>query len=225
MKKDDIGALESVLDWRFTDKNLLIEALTHSSTRARTSNERLEFLGDRVLGLVIAEAMVARHPDETEGQLAPRLNALVSRETCGEIANRIDLGSFLTMARSEAMSGGRRKAALLANAMEAVIAAVYLDGGLDAARGVILRQWRHLLSAQESAPIDAKTKLQEWAQGRGQRVPHYEMIDRSGPDHAPVFTMRVTLASGPSAEAQAPSKRLAERACAEKLLADLTGAR
>lgn len=225
MKKDDIGALEAILDWRFTDRNLLEEALTHSSTRTRTSNERLEFLGDRVLGLVIAEAMVERHPDETEGQLAPRLNALVSRETCGEIANRIDLGPFLTMARSEAMSGGRRKAALLANAMEAVIAAVYLDGGLDAARGVILRQWRHLLNEQETAPIDAKTKLQEWAQGRGEPVPLYEMTARSGPDHAPVFTMRVTLTSGASAEASAASKRLAERACAEKLLADLAGMR
>lgn len=211
-------AIEAALNWQFTDRALLAEALTHASAKGATSNERLEFLGDRVLGLVIAEHLIQRYPNETEGHLAPRLNGLVSRETCAEIAVVMELGGFIQMSRSEALNGGRRKNALLANAMEAIIAAIYIDGGLEAAKVFILQHWAHHLDEQRRAPADPKTTLQEWAQARGHALPHYTIVDRTGPDHAPVFTIRVTLSTGETADAQASSKRLGERACAEALL-------
>lgn len=211
--------LETALHQRFNDRAFLREAITHSSTKSTASNERLEFLGDRVLGLVIAEALVDRHPDENEGRLAPRLNALVSRETCAEIAAHLGLGEFMVMAKAEVMSGGRRKPALLANAMEAIIAAIYLDSGMEAARRFILRHWASRFTAQTDAPVDPKTALQEWAQARGWPLPLYETIDQSGPDHAPRFTVRVTLDNGECAEAAAASKRAGERESARLLLA------
>jgi ribonuclease-3 len=215
--REDFDALEADLHHRFTNRDLLREALTHARAKAKTCNERLEFLGDRVLGLVIAETLVQRHPDEDEGQLAPRLNALVSRETCAEMAEALGIGMHMLMARSEAQNGGRRKPALLANVMEAIIAAVYLDAGADAARDFILRHWGTRLDAQRAAPTDPKTALQEWAQARGWSLPVYEAVKRSGPDHDPRFTIRVTLANGESAEAVAPSKRAAERESARLL--------
>lgn len=217
-RRDNLDALETALHWRFGNRTLLVEALSHASARGSSSNERLEFLGDRVLGLVIAQEMIARYPSETEGLLAPRLNALVCRETCAEIAAELDLGDYISMSRSEALNGGRRKAALLANVTEAVIAAVYLDGGFDAAQKFILHHWSDRLEDQRSAPVDPKTTLQEWTQARGYRLPDYTVIDRSGPDHAPLFTIRVTLANGRNAEAEATSKRLGERACAQAML-------
>ena len=208
---------------RFSDPSLLREALTHASRKSVASNERLEFLGDRVLGLVIAEALVERHPAESEGQLAPRLNALVSRETCTLIARRLDLGERIDMAPAEAQNGGRRKPALLANAMEAVIAAIYLDAGLDAARAFVRGHCADLLDAQTVAPVDPKTALQEWAQARGRPLPAYETVGRSGPDHSPRFTVRVSLDTGESAEAVASSKRAGEREGARLLLDRLEG--
>lgn len=220
-KPPPLDALEAALGHRFGDPALLREALTHSSARATASNERLEFLGDRVLGLVIAEALIDRHPGESEGRLAPRLNALVSRETCAAIAERLDLGAHIVMARAEAHSGGRRKPALLANAAEAVIAAVYLDAGPEEARRFILRHWAHLFQAQTDAPVDPKTALQEWAQARGRPLPVYETVAQDGPDHAPRFTVRVTLDDGRCAEAVASSKRAGERESARLLMDSL----
>lgn len=221
-KRDDekLATLEAALGHRFADRSLLRQALTHASAAddPRDSNQRLEFLGDRVLGLLTAEALIRRHRGEEEGRLAPRLNALVRRETCAEMAERLELGAHLRMARAEAMSGGRKKAALLADAMEAVIAAVYLDGGLEAARSVFLALWEQALEAQEDAPIDAKTALQEWAQARGAALPSYRLVDRSGPDHAPVFTVEARLENGASAVGSAASKRGAEQLAAGVLL-------
>ncbi len=216
--------LQARLGQTIDDTALLREALTHSSAKAAVSNERLEFLGDRVLNFVIADALVARYPGESEGQLAPRLNALVSRETCAVIAERLDLGPHMIMAKAEAQSGGRRKPALLANAMEAVIAAVYLDAGMPSARAFVLDHWAHLFDAQTAAPVDPKTALQEWAQARGQALPHYETVAQDGPDHAPRFTVRVTLDNGRCAEAAAASKRAAERESARLLLDVIGGA-
>ena len=208
----------------FSEPDLLDEALTHSSagTPARPHNQRLEFLGDRVLGLVIAEEMTRLHPEESEGALAPRLNELVRKETCADIAVQIGVDAVLRLGKSEAKTGGRRKTAILGDAMEAVIAAVYLDGGLEAARRMILRHWRATIDSQgDAAPRDAKTALQEWAQGKGMRPPRYETIDREGPDHEPVFTIVVTLSSGQTAEAKARSKRAAEQEAARLLLTEL----
>ncbi len=201
----------------------LEEALTHSSASsgARPDNQRLEFLGDRVLGLVMAEALVGRHPNEPEGKLAPRFNDLVRKETCAEIAADLGLGDMLQLGRSEKMTGGRRKLAILGDAMEALIAAIYLDLGMDAARTAILRMWSERISRGGAAPMDAKTAIQEWAQARGLPPPSYDTIGRDGPDHAPVFTVSARLDNGAEARASAPSKRAAQQAAAAKLLESL----
>lgn len=209
----------------FRNPELLIRALTHASMTStnRANNERLEFLGDRVLGLVMAEALFFADDGATEGQLAPRFNALVRKETCADVARQVNLGAVLKLGRSEMKSGGRRKAALLGDAMEAVIAAVYRDAGFVAARDMVLRLWGDRISAVEEDARDAKTALQEWAQGRGDPAPVYDEMKREGPDHAPVFTIEARLASGESAIAVAPSKRQAEQAAAKQLLERVDG--
>ena len=209
------------LGHNFARPDLLVEALTHASVGGARNNQRLEFLGDRVLGLVIAESLIADDAEAEEGQLAPRLNALVRKETCAEVAAELDLGAAMRLGRSEMLSGGRRRAALLGDAMEAVIAAVYLDGGMDAARRFIRRHWGKRIEAARSEARDPKTELQEWAQGLGQAPPEYADLARVGPDHAPQFTVEVRLADGRSAEAQAASKRAAQRAAAAKLLSEV----
>lgn len=220
----ELKALENRLGHRFGDPALLVRAVTHSSMSSptRSDNQRLEFLGDRVLGLVMAEGLLGADKAATEGQLAPRFNALVRKETCAEVAREIDLGAGLKLGRSEMLSGGRRKQALLGDAMEAVIAAVYVDGGFEAAKELILRLWGDRVTRVEADARDAKTSLQEWAQARGLQPPKYETVSRSGPDHAPIFTISATLENGESDQATAGSKRLAEQAAAKVLLDRLT---
>ena len=221
----ELNAFCDRLGHRFGKPDLLIEALTHPSVSSptRPDNQRLEFLGDRVLGLVIAEALLAEDKAAPEGQLAPRFNALVRKETCADVARSVDLGAVLKLGRSEMKSGGRRKEALLGDAMEAVIAAVYVDAGFEAAKGMVLRLWGERIAKVEADARDAKTSLQEWAQARGQVPPRYVETGREGPDHAPVFTVEVRLADGTSAEAKAPSKRAAEQQAAKALLERLSG--
>lgn len=216
----DLQAFCGRLGYDFTKPDFLVRSVTHSSMVSphRDDNQRLEFLGDRVLGLVMAEALLAADPGAPEGLLAPRFNALVRREACADVARQIDLGAVLKLGRSEMKSGGRRKEALLADAMEAVIAAVYQDGGFDAARRVILHLWGKRVGDVADDARDAKTSLQEWAQARGEVPPNYVEVARSGPDHQPVFTIEVRLASGPSEQATAGSKRHAEQAAAAALL-------
>ncbi|MGR3342829.1 MAG: ribonuclease III [Paracoccaceae bacterium] len=208
----------------FENPALLVRALTHASiaSATRPDNQRLEFLGDRVLALVMSEALFQADANASEGQLAPRFNALVRRETCADVARAVDLGAALKLGRSEVVSGGRRKEALLADALEAVIAAVYLDGGYGAARQVVLRLWGERIARVDSDARDAKTALQEWAQARGQVPPDYTEISREGPDHAPVFTIEARLASGETEVATAPTKRQAEQAAATALLDRVT---
>lgn len=198
-----------------------MRAVTHSSRAGvnREDNQRLEFLGDRVLGLVMAEALLAEDKSATEGQLAPRFNALVRKEACADVAREIDLGAALKLGRSEMLSGGRRKQALLGDAMEAVIAAVYLDAGFDAAKAMVLRLWGDRIGAVKEDARDAKTALQEWVQARAMPPPSYVELSRDGPDHAPVFVIEVRLEDGQSAKAKAGSKRQAEQAAAKTLLA------
>ncbi|EPX87009.1 ribonuclease III [Salipiger mucosus] len=220
----EIAALEQRLGHRFTRPELLRRALTHSSMSGpgREDNQRLEFLGDRVLGLVMAEALLSEDRRASEGQLAPRYNALVRKEACAEVAEAVELGKALKLGRSEMMSGGRRKMALLGDAMEAVIAAVYLDAGFDAAQAMILRLWGSRVATVEADSRDAKTALQEWAQARGMAPPAYVETARTGPDHAPVFTIEARLDSGETVEATAGSKRRAEQQAAEALLDKVT---
>lgn len=220
-RSKSLDPLMRSLGHAFSDHGLVETALTHPSAAGggdEPDNQRLEFLGDRVLGLVIAGALLDAYPDEAEGSLAPRYNALVRRETLAEVAAEIELGPHLRLGRSEATSGGRRKQAILADAMEALIAALYLDGGLEAARGFVLDRWQRRIAAPTEAPTDAKTRLQEWAQGRGMPPPDYRQIDRSGPDHAPCFIIEATLASGETARGEAKSKKQAEQAAAAALL-------
>ncbi len=219
----DLQALQTRMGYTFADAHLLRCAVTHSSSSGvnREDNQRLEFLGDRVLGLVMAEALLETDRAATEGQLAPRFNALVRKETCADVARDIGLGDALKLGRSEQLSGGRRKLALLGDAMEAVIAAVYLDGGFEAARSLILRHWSQRIATVDNDSKDAKTSLQEWAQARRQQPPAYVEVRRSGPDHAPVFTIEARLQSGECAEATAGSKRQAEQAAAKALLESL----
>ena len=208
----------------FARPELLVRALTHGSVASptRPDNQRLEFLGDRVLGLTIAEALFSADSSATEGQLAPRYNALVRGETCAGIARAIGLGEVLKLGRSEMMSGGRRKEALLADAMEAVLAAIYLDAGFEVARAVVLRLWAGRLSSVEADARDAKTALQEWAQAKGMTPPRYEVTGRSGPDHAPEFEITVRLDDGRHAVARGKgTKRGIEQAAAAALLAEI----
>lgn len=208
------------IGYSFNAPELLIRALTHASMSSptRDNNERLEFLGDRVLGLVMAEALLNKDKRASEGQLAPRFNALVRKETCAEVAREFELGLVLKLGRSEMISGGRRKDALLADAMEAVIAAVYRDGGFDPARALILRLWGKRVAEVEADARDAKTSLQEWAQARGEMAPEYTELKREGPDHAPIFTIQARLKDGRAEIAVAQSKRQAEQAAAKALL-------
>lgn len=220
----DMKAFEKRLGHRFSNPELLVRALTHGSVSSSTrpDNQRLEFLGDRVLGLVMATALLEADQKATEGQLAPQFNALVRKETCADVARQIDIGAVLKLGRSEMLSGGRRKQALLGDAMEAVIAAVYRDAGFEAAQKVILSLWGDRIHTVEADARDAKTSLQEWAQARGQKPPAYVEISRSGPDHAPVFTIAARLQDGSEAQATAGSKRQAEQAAAQALLDRVT---
>ncbi|MDG1802532.1 MAG: ribonuclease III [Paracoccaceae bacterium] len=220
----DLKAFEGRLGHRFETPALLVQAVTHASMSSpnRDDNQRLEFLGDRVLGLVMAEALLAADPMAPEGILAPRYNALVRKEACADVAREVDVGAVLKLGRSEMKSGGRRKLALLGDAMEAVIAAVYLDAGFEAAREMVLRLWGTRIHTVKADARDAKTALQEWAQGRGEGPPNYTEVSRTGPDHAPIFEIEVRLEADQSYRAKAGSKRQAEQAAAEALLKQVT---
>lgn len=212
------------LGYNFKQPDLLVRALTHSSTLANAggagerSYERLEFLGDRVLGLIAADMLLEAFPNENEGQLARRHVALVRQEALARVAREIDLGGYLYLARSEEDSGGRSNPATLADACEALIGALYLDGGIETAGRFIRAAWRAMLMESPSPPQDAKTSLQEWAQGRGLPLPVYREVGREGPDHAPVFTVEVTVSGQDSMGGQGSSKRAAEQRAAEEML-------
>ena len=216
----ELKSFETRIGHRFANPELLVQALTHGSiaTATRPDNQRLEFLGDRVLGLAMATALLDADAGAREGQLAPRFNALVRKEACADVAREIGLGEGLKLGRSEMLSGGRRKEALLADGLEALIAAVYVDAGFDAAQDLVMRLWGDRVNRVDADARDAKTALQEWAQARGQTPPSYVERARSGPDHAPRFTIAVRLADGTEAQAEAGSKRQAEQAAAKALL-------
>jgi ribonuclease-3 len=216
--------LETALGHVFARPALLREALTHASasegrgTRAAPDNERLEFLGDRVLGLVVADHLLKRWPDDSERELALRFNAMVSRTQCARVARRLDLGRHLVIGRSEETTGGRDKDNLLADAVEALIAAVFADAGLEAARAVVHKAWGADFEEGATLARDAKSTLQHWVAVKGLGLPHYREIGREGPDHAPVFTMAVDVADHPRISARASSKQEGERLAAQAFL-------
>jgi ribonuclease-3 len=210
------------LGHEFSDPALLKVALTHASARAggcpQEDNERLEFLGDRVLGLAIAELLADSFPKAREGELARWFNHLVRAETCAEIAQEWELGTFILMSGGEAGSGGRSKKTILANACEAVLGAIFTDGGYDAARAVVHRSWQPQLDMLELAAPDAKSLLQEWAQGRRLPLPRYLEVAREGPDHAPRFTAEVQIDGVAPERGTGANKRAAEQAAALAML-------
>lgn len=219
------GDLEARLGHRFRDPRLLQLALTHSSVVGNArSNERLEFLGDRVLGLVVAHLLFESFPHEAEGALARRHAALVRRQALARVAEDIGLGACLALSRGEEDGGGRTNPGLLADACEAVLAALFIDGGLDAADGFVRRHWQQLMEESLKPPMDPKTALQEWAQGRGLPLPRYREVGREGPAHAPWFSVEVQVAGLGIERASGASKRLAEkaaaRACLDRIMAD-----
>ncbi|VAW12583.1 Ribonuclease III [hydrothermal vent metagenome] len=217
-----LDKLQRRLGHTFADPALLGRALTHSSVDAGGgpggSYERLEFLGDRVLGLVIAQILLEKFPHAAEGELAPRFNALVRRQTVAEIARALDIGPYLRLGAGEHQTGGRDKAAILADVGESLIAAIFLDGGLEAADRFIRAEWGSRIEQQTALPRDAKTTLQEWSQGRGLGLPEYTETDRLGPDHAPRFTIEVRVAGLAPARGVGNSKREAEQLAAQELL-------
>lgn len=215
--------LETKLGHRFKDVELLERALTHASVRGgkgeRTDNERLEFIGDRVLGLAIAEILNQQYPEASEGELARRYNRLVRGEACAKVARAINLGTHMILSESEAESGGREKMTILADAAEALLGAVFLDGGFDKARAVVRKLWQEQSEPAPDIGVDAKSALQEWAQGQGLALPKYSVVSRKGPDHAPRFTAEVVINGKPPAQGEGASKRIAEQAAATVLLA------
>ncbi len=223
-RKRGASALEGRIGYRFTDADMLESALTHISAlkgaRNRASSyQRLEFLGDHVLGLVISDMLYRTFPKADEGELSRRLADLVRKETCAEVARAIDLGAAIRVGSSEANAGARSRPAILADVCEALIGAVYLDGGYKAAEGLVERLWEVRLKATAQPLRDPKTVLQEWAQARGLPTPVYREIARSGPDHNPEFRVAVQLPTFGSAEGVARSKRAAEQAAAAAMLA------
>lgn len=220
---DAIADLERALDHAFCDRALLIEALRHASVAQHrrhrgASYQRLEFLGDRVLGLVIASILFERFPGAPEGELARRMNHLVRREACADRAKALGIDRALLLGAAEDEAGGRQKAAILADACEAVIAAVYLDAGFEAAAAVVKRAWTPLLDGHMTAERDPKTHLQERLQAQRISPPIYRVIARSGPDHAPTFVV-VAEADGTSiGTGRGTSKREAEQNAARDAL-------
>lgn len=218
-----LDVLAKSLGHSFAEPELLRRAITHSSARARKPKshdyERLEFLGDRVLGLAISEFLTERFPEAREGDLARRFNRLVRKETCAEVAEDLKLGDFVIMSASEAESGGRGKQTILGDACEAVLGAVFLDGGYDAARAIIRRLWSGRIGDERAVLRDAKSALQEWAQGRGLELPSYVELSREGPHHEPSFTTRVEVKGLAPAQGVGASKRAAEQSAAAAMLA------
>ncbi len=231
-----IKGLETKLGYQFKAKELLERALTHASTRAVTTakvrgaksqaptglnqdNERLEFLGDRVLGLAIAELLVELDPEAREGALAKRFNRVVRRDACACIGRDLGLGAALRLSSSEDESGGRNKDTILADAVEALLAAIFIEAGYDVVRGVVRRLWTDLLLGLPDQVADAKSVLQEWAQGQFLTLPEYVEISREGPDHAPQFTTEVRIKGLPPARGMGTNKRASEQSAAMAVLA------
>jgi ribonuclease-3 len=222
-KAKDRTELEGRIGYKFTDKALLERALTHISALAggnrAASYQRLEFLGDHVLGLVISDMLYRAFPRANEGELSRRLADLVRKETCAEVARAMDLGPALKLGNSESHAGGRRRTTILADVCEALVGAVFIDGGYKAADELIMLFWKERMLKPLRPLRDPKTMLQEWAQARGLPTPAYRELARTGPHHDPEFRVAVVLPDRPPAEGLGNSKRAAEQAAAAAMLA------
>ncbi len=213
--------LQQKIGYTFKDENLLRVALTHSSTGSTFNYERLEFLGDRVLGLIIASLLFEKFPDEKEGDLAKRLSALVQGRTLAKLAVRISLGEFIFFSEAEAAAGGAENDHILADVFEAVIGAMYLDGGLSPCDALIKAQWEDTLFTMKKPPQHPKTAVQEWAQGQGLPLPEYAVVNQSGPDHAPIFEVKMSVRGYPPIIASGRSRAEAEKQAARDFIKGL----
>ncbi len=219
-RKPNLDELLNRLGYRFEKPELLDEALTHVSAPKADgqSYQRLEFLGDRVLGLAIADLLYRTFPGAPEGELSRRLAELVRRESCAEIAIAWDVGPYLKLGAGEAHAGERRNQTILADVCEAIIGAVFMDGGYEAARDLVARAFQPLLEAPRRPLRDPQSALQEWAQGRGLPPPTYSIVEQTGPDHAPRFRVMVKVKGAETEFGLGTSKRIAEQAAARSLL-------
>ena len=211
------------IDYSFQNLDLLEQALIHSSLKSRgiNNNQRMEFLGDRILGFVISDYLFYRYPKWREGELALNYNSLVCKETCSDIAEHIGLGRSLIMGKSESKHGGRLKKAILADALEALISAVYLDSDLSTVKKLILKLWISKLNNVGDIELDPKTALQQWIQSKRGGLPNYTDLKREGLDHDPIFHVEVKLENGLTATGKAKSKRKAQQNAAQKLLSEI----
>ncbi|HEX3701040.1 MAG TPA: ribonuclease III [Phenylobacterium sp.] len=224
-----VAELEAMIGHVFADRELLERALTHASVgdgaREVRHNERLEFLGDRVLNLCAAERLMALYPDVREGEMSRLLAGLVNYHACARVARRCGLPGALRLSASATKVGARKSDAVLGDGCEALIAALYIDGGLAAARAFFLKFWAEEFERLDEPEMkDPKTQLQEWAQGRGLPLPAYQVVAREGPDHAPCFTIRVSVEGFPPEEALGRSHQDAEKAAAQAMLLKREGA-
>ena len=216
-----MDALQQLLGHQFNDPALLQEALSHPSvtSEGEANYERLEFLGDAVLGLVISEQLLQQFPDEPEGALARRRSGVVKGSVIAQVAKEVSLMEHLR--GNHLLTAEKEQNNALENAMEAVIGALYLDAGLDSARSFILRYWLPKIEQNPTPPSDPKTTLQEWSQSKGLGLPHYQEVEREGPDHAPEFVVEVTVKNQLPVRAKGTSKKIAERKAAQKMLETL----
>ena len=218
MSETTLKLIQDKLNITFSRPALVQEALTHASSKGGENYERMEFLGDRVLGLAVADLLYETFPQDSEGGLAKRHAALVQGTTLAEIAREINLGDLLILSDAERQSGGAANDHILADCIESLLGALYLDQGFGPCRETIKRLVGKRIETVKKPPQDPKTELQEWAQGRGLPLPVYEIVERSGPDHAPLFKIQVSVEGLTPALAEGASRRLAEKAAAEKLL-------
>ncbi|HPD83528.1 MAG: ribonuclease III [Alphaproteobacteria bacterium] len=221
MTEKKFKKLEEIIGYQFKDSHLLERALTHSSTNDDYNYQRLEFLGDRVLGLVIAHALFVEFRGENEGGLAKRHTALVQGTTCSIIGQAHNIADFIILSQSEKDSGVHMNENIIADVVESMIGAIYVDGGYEAAQKVVLKLWGDNIKTLEEAPQDPKTELQEWVQARGLSLPEYKIIDKQGPDHAPVFVVELKVEGFDPITSEGPSRRQAEKTVARIMLKNL----
>lgn len=221
MSMDKLKQLQDIIEYQFEDVHFLERALTHSSTNDDYNYQRLEFLGDRVLGLVMAHALFSEFKGENEGGLAKRHTALVQGTTCSLIGQKYNIGDFIILSNSEKEAGVHLNENIIADVVESMIGAIYIDGGYEEAQRVVLSLWGNIIKTLEKAPQDPKTELQEWVQARSFDLPAYEIIDKQGPDHAPKFIIQLSIEGFEVVTAEGTSRRQTEKIAAKMMLKKL----
>ena len=214
----DIKELESKIDYNFRDKSILLQALTHKSVKNQSSYEVLEFLGDRVLSLIISEYLLKKYPNDKEGILDKKLSRLVDKDACLSIAKSIDLGKYIKFGSTEISSEGHKKSSILSDCCESLVGAIYNDAGLEDVKIFIFKLWNNLFNNLEAEPIDSKSALQEWTLKKHKELPTYTLKKQTGPDHSPIFLIELTFKSYTSVEANAGSIKEAEKIAASLFL-------